>query len=107
LLYFLSAVRYGKVLGPELTDYLNSKTLTNPGGQQNVFVAWNGAVGIQGTGARALRKLGSSAGVNTYVYQMPWNVEVVVLMNSGCSNCKALGASIEQAFESAVAVDPP
>jgi CubicO group peptidase (beta-lactamase class C family) len=107
LLYFLSAVRYGKVLRPALTDYLNSKTLTNPNGAQNIFVAWNGAVGIAGTGERALRKLGTSSGVNAYVYQMPWNVEVVVLMNSGCNNCKALGASIEQAFESAVALDPP
>ncbi len=107
LLYFLSAVRYGKVLRPELTDYMNSKALTNPSGQQNIFVGWNGAVDIAGTGERALRKLGTSSGVNAYVYQMPWNVEVVVLMNSGCNNCQALGASIEQAFESAVALDPP
>jgi CubicO group peptidase (beta-lactamase class C family) len=107
LLYFLSAVRYGKVLSSNSTDYLNSKTLTNPSGSQNIFVAWNGSVGIAGTGERALRKLGSSSGVSVYVYQMPWNVDVVVLMNSGCSNCKPLGNSIEQAFEAAVAVDPP
>ena len=107
LLYFLSAVRYGKVLRPGLTDYLNSKALTNPNGKQNVFVGWNGAVGIEGTGERALRKAGGSPGVKTYVYQMPWNVEVVVLMNSECSNCQPLGTSIQQAFESAVAVDTP
>jgi len=107
LLYFLSAARYGKVLQPELNDYLNSKSLTNPNGAQSIFVAWNGAADIQGTGERALRKAGGSSGVKAYVYQMPWNVEVVVLRNSDCSNCESLGASIEQAFESAVAVDPP
>ncbi len=115
LLYLLSAMRYGKILGSEMTDLLLSKTLQSfnsstqqPNIEGSVALGWNsGAVTIAGTDEKGLRNAGGAGGVAAYVYHLPRNVDVTLIMNTnGCSTasdpCPSLEATIREAFELAI-----
>ena len=115
LLYLLSAMRYGKILGSEMTNLLLSKTLQSfkpsiqqPNIEGSVALGWNsGAVNIAGTDEKGLRKAGGAGGVAAYVYHLPRNVDVALIMNTnGCSTtsdpCPSLEATIREAFELAI-----
>jgi hypothetical protein len=115
LLYFLSAMRYGKILGSDMNDLLMSKTLQSyntgtqaPNPEGSAAIAWNsGAIEIIGSDEKGLRKAGGAGGVAAYVFHLPRNVDVALVMNTnGCSSiddpCPSLGGTIKAAFEAAI-----
>lgn len=100
-LQFMSAMRYGKVLSSDSTDYLFSHQVGRDG-EADVEVGWNKAE--EDDGGYRYGKAGGGGGVSAYVMHFPRGVDAVILVNTKpCNGCGEVRGTLTEGYGAAIA----